>query len=282
MENENYTKEDVEKYREELINVLRRYHRKRHLALEVSDEFFNDVLFKYYGNTKTFAIPFELAKKLDLSRADFKDMYIVGMDFTGTYGVKINPQEIAGETLDSENVLFWINNCCFKVKYYSDRNASDSFLKIQHNLSNCIFNGVEFTGPFDNSFIHLSDFTGSRGAYIDPQKLKADIFMIYKKLHLDRRNTINLPMNNCVFDGVEFTGNFDNTIICGSNFAGSNNANISLQTLQRVRINKYPLIPVTDCEFTDANVVGPWYNVVGATEKMYEQCKSEEKKLIKK
>lgn len=282
MEKNNYTREDVIKYRDELIETLRKYHKQKHLVLDISDDFFNDVLFKYYGNNKLFAIPFELAKKLDLSRADFKNVYIVGIDFRGSYGVKINPQEIAGEILEEDDVLYWINNHCFQVRNYGDRSVADTFLRVEHNLSNCVFEGVEFTGPFDNSLIHFSNFTGSSGAVIDSNKLKADVFIIYKKFRGDRRMTVNLPINNCVFKDVEFIGDFDNAIICGSNFTGSLNANINLQKLQKIKMDKFHLIPVNDCDFTDAKVIGPWYNVIGATPEMYQKCEDNGKKLIKK
>ncbi len=282
MEKEKYTTEDIEKYRNDLIEILRKYHKKKHLVLDIPDDFFNEVLFRYYGNNKLFAIPFELAKKLDLSKADFKDVYIVGMNFKDSYGVRINPQEIAGETLEYDDVLYWVNNACYQVKDYGDRKASDIFLKVEHNLSNCVFEGVEFTGPFDNSLIHLSDFSGSTGVKINPQTLKGEIYMIYKKNHSDRRMPIILPMNNCVFQDVEFTGEFDNCVICGSNFTGSMNANIQLQNLKKIKVSGCNLVPVMDCDFTDADVCGPWYNVAGITPAMYEQCENKNKQLIKK
>ena len=58
-------------------------------------------------------------------------------------------------------------------------------------MSYCIFSGVEFIGPFDGAMIEESDFTGSKGAKINPQTVNFD----------------DLP--TCVLIDVEIINNID-------------------------------------------------------------------------
>lgn len=78
----------------------------------------------------------KLMSKIDFDGVSFDSALINSTDFTGSKGVKINPQTI--------------------------------FFK---NLSNTVCSGVEFIGPFDGVDLFYTDFTGSKGAMINPQTI---------------------------------------------------------------------------------------------------------------
>lgn len=126
----------IEKLREELIKELINYEGEEKLKLNITKPLLNSLVFTACNDYKVFAIPFELLKKLDLSKLSFDKVRIVGLDFTGTYGVKINPQQV------------W-----------------------NKNFYNVKLNGVELIGPFYGAKIRYTDFTGSKGALIDSETL---------------------------------------------------------------------------------------------------------------
>lgn len=94
---------------------------------------------KYYSNKRILLCrdDWELIKKLDLSDITFRNVDIDGLDFTGSYGVKINPQ-----------IVF--DKSCRLTK----------------------FKDVEFVGSFDDVDIYGADFTGSKEAFISISKVR--------------------------------------------------------------------------------------------------------------
>ena len=250
---EDYEKVLINEYRNYLINMLCDYRGDVHIKLDVSKSFFNKILFRKIGNYKIFAIPFELAKKLDLSDADFNGVNIIGLNFRGSYGVKINPQNIAGEILEKDNILYWVNDNKYRIDSFGDKDTVDAFLQIKHSLNNCVFDGVKFIGPFDNSLIRCSNFSGSKFAKINPETLVGDLYIINKKMDVEKKR-IMLPLTNCVFKDVEFCGNFDDTVIYNSNFKGSNGANIDLSRLKKFIIDNSECIPINGCDFSDTDI----------------------------
>lgn len=130
----------IEKLREELIKELTNYEGEEKLKLNISKNLLNSLVFTTYNDYKVLAIPFELLKKLDLSKLSFNKVRIVGLDFTGTYGVKINPQQV------------W-NKDFYNVK----------------------LNGVELVGSFYGTKLKFTDFTGSKGALISSETLLDNI-----------------------------------------------------------------------------------------------------------
>ena len=255
MEEEKYSRILIEKYRRELTEKLAEYKGDEPIRLNWPVEFLNKVLFMRYGNLKIFAIPFKLVKKLDLSNVDFSGMDISGMNFKNTYGVKINPQKLAGEMLEDEDALCFIGKYPHKINTLGNSDSCDISMFVKHFMVNCVFENVLFTGPFNNTFINHCNFKGSVNATINPQELLGDLFMINKKMDLDIKK-IQLPMVNCVFSDVEFDGSFDNSIIYGSDFTGSKGASIDISKLEKINIRGEDVIPIGGCVFNDANVYG--------------------------
>lgn len=128
------------------------------------------LIFREYVNEgkslRIIAFSNDILRKIDLSSVSFDGVSVAKYDFTGLTGVKINPETV-----------------------------------YEKDLSHCKFDGVEFIGNFDNCTIYGSDFTGSKGAVIDPYRKK---------------------MNDCKFSGVTFLDNWIDTDVSGCDFTGSN------------------------------------------------------------
>ena len=132
--------EKIKELRKKLIEQLKKLEDGSHIMLDYDPRLLEMVLFKktilIKKQYKQFALPKEALEKIDFSNVNFDDFYATNFDFTGLYGIKLNPQTIYDKNL----------NCS-------------------------ILNGVTFIGPFDDVSIQCTDFTGSTGAYIDPTKL---------------------------------------------------------------------------------------------------------------
>lgn len=111
--------------------------------LDCSKELLDRIVFDYrakFPNGDTYKDVFyeffKLKSKIDFDGVSFDGAIIAHRDFTGSKGIKINPQ-----TIFFKDFLF---TAC-----------SD----------------VEFIGPFDGADIRFADFTGSKGAKINPQTI---------------------------------------------------------------------------------------------------------------
>ena len=121
---------------------------KEPIKLDIEKELLEAILFdKQENGGKKFAHRFDeefehpfdkIIYKIDLTDVSFDGVYVGSIDFTGSKGVKINPQTIKNKVL-------------FGTK----------------------LSGVEIIGPFDGVDIRTTDFTGSRGAKINPQTVKS-------------------------------------------------------------------------------------------------------------
>lgn len=124
------------------------------------------------------AFDFNLIKKLDLTNASFDNVDIRCLDFTGSYGVVLDPQKVYQKSViktilastkivgdfDDVIVTFADFTRSHGAKIKPEKVASK-------DLSYTKLCDVEFTGTFDNCNIIGSDFTGSRGAVINPQTI---------------------------------------------------------------------------------------------------------------
>lgn len=111
--------------------------------LDCSKELLDRIVFDYrakFPNGDTykdiFYEFFKLKSKIDFDGVSFDGVIMTQRDFTGSKGIKINPQTI------------FLRIFCFTA-------CSD----------------VEFIGPFDGADIRFADFTGSKGAKINPQTI---------------------------------------------------------------------------------------------------------------
>ena len=162
----------------------------------------------------------KLMSKIDFDGVSFDRALIHGRDFTGSKGVKINPQTIYGKKLNRTKFTGVKFIGPFDYAEISGANFTGSKgAKINPqtiwfgDLSNTVCSGVKFIGPFHDARISGANFTGSKGAEINPQTI------FFKSL------------SNTVCSGVEFIGPFDDARISGANFTGSKGAKINPQTI---------------------------------------------------
>lgn len=92
--------EFIEKLRKDLVSELLKYEGNEKIKLDLSIEELEDLIFTFNcSGARKIAINFELIKKLDLSGVSFDNVDIRHLDFTGSKGVKINPQTVYNKNL---------------------------------------------------------------------------------------------------------------------------------------------------------------------------------------
>ena len=223
--------------RQRIMSELSKIEEGMHITLDFDEKIIDYILFDYSHNFKSFALPRKYLEKIDFSNVNFKDFKAHDFDFSNLYGVKLNPQ-----------ILF-------------DKNLMDATLK-----------GVEFIGPFDEVKICRTDFSGSKGAFINPNTLGSSSINTYDiDRYIDERPVF---IELCNFKDVTFTEEFlpkritslKNTWfssasiiyktfnINGCNFKGSTNAKINLGAIS----TRFGLI---GCTLTDATLNGDFYKL---------------------
>ena len=167
----------------------------------------------------------KLMSKIDFDGVSFDGVNISITDFTGSKGVKINPQTIWFGDLS--------NTICSGVKFTGPFDYAKIFganftgskgaeINPQTiwlgDLSNTICSGVKFTGSFDGVTISGANFTGSKGAKINPQTICGK----------------NLLGTICA--DVKFTGSFDDVKMNDeTSLDGSNARYIDIDSCERVK-----------------------------------------------
>ena len=180
----------------------------------------------------------------------FDYTYMYDTNFAGSKGVKIDPQRVYNKDL---------RGCTFfgvkfigpfdgakisRANFTGSKGALISPQKIYYrDFRFCVLSGVIFIpedygmrsvfniiGKFDGAYLFKTNFTGSMGARINPQKV------------------IKRDLSGCIFSGVEFDGSFDGANISKTNFTGSRGAIINPQTV----INK----DLSGCTFSGVEFVG--------------------------
>lgn len=216
-------REQINKLREELVNELKNYNKKKHIKLNIPKLVLNMILFdnKLGDSRRDFAIPFELMKKLHFERVSFNNVPVSCLDFTGTRGVKIDPQgvykkDLSGTVLcDTEITGPFDDVRVMATNFKGAKNAKVNPQKVfNRDLFHTVLSGVEISGPFDDVSIVSTNFTGSRGAIINPQTVRGK------------------DLTNAVLKGVKITGFFTGATIVGANFEGALGAKVNPQTVR--------------------------------------------------
>ena len=222
----------------EIRNILREelknYCGKEHIKLNISEKNLRRILTK----NSRFVLDFELVKKLDLTGFRFINIDISGLDFTGSKGVKINPQTIRNK-----------------------------------DMHLCKLNGVTLIGTLDDVLIVGTDFTNSKGAIINPQTIAyknmsgaklcdAKLIDEVKDVYIVGTNftgciggatiladrVIDKDFRHTVLSGTNIVGSLDWAKLDYSNFSHSKGAIIDLQrTYNRT---------VEGAKLVDATIVG--------------------------
>ena len=208
----------------------------------------------------------------------FDNVSIQCTDFTGSTGAYINPTKLYFKDEYDENKinmtnckfngvtftspikilnLGYVRHYCYYSSYLSksvalpnikgsdftgSRNAiiyMDYMNKYEMSLVGCTLTDTTIIGEVSCN-IGNTDFSGSRGQ---------NILGIETKVPINPQKLPNKSMQNCKFDGIKFTGLFDEAIIAGSDFTGSTNATIELNRIDKE--HNYD-----DVNFTDTTVIG--------------------------
>lgn len=133
------TNKEIFEIRRMLLKLLRVCPENKNINLKINAGTLKTILCDYDKNNEEykFFADFDLLKKIDLTGFDFTGVMVMGLDFHGSKGVKINPQTV------------WCKFLCFGN-----------------------FHNVQFIGPFDGACIHHANFSGSKGAVIPLREIK--------------------------------------------------------------------------------------------------------------
>ena len=202
-----------------------------------------------------------ILSKIDFSNISFDNVCITGVDFSKMRNVKINPQKIhrkdmcycklkGVEFIGSEglNLVDLFNGVAiYKADFTGSKGAIiNPQTIVNKNLEHTKFNSVEFKDItqkvpqdelFDDVKIYETDFTGSKGAKINPLRIHA------------------YELGNSKFSGVEFIGPFYKATINGCDFTGSKGAIIDPSFLGWTNNIIY------DINFRDAQIIGEFDNI---------------------
>ena len=198
----NYLSSKLEKYEGEPIK----------LDIDNLDE----ILFSDSDTGRRFAIPVEIAKKIDMIGVSFDEFYASGFDFSGFKGVEIDPNKLYEKQFLSTNfagVTFTeeFDNCSFEEVSFAG--SKGAVIKPSNNviLSGNNFKNVTFTGAISSGDITYCSFEGSNNAVInlDVPGVQYPIRVLY----------------GAVLTDATIIGTFDGCSIKGANFKGAKNEN---------------------------------------------------------
>ena len=196
----------------ELSNYTGNEKRKINIDPKILEKLIFRNIIKENARYKIFDINDDLIKKLDLSGISFDNFNAFNFNFSGLYGVNINPQTIFEKDLkfsklNGVEITGPLDGCKIKcTDFTGSTGAKINPQTIYAKFLGCSnLGGVEIIGPLDDCIIHHTNFTGSKGAKINPQT-------VYLK---------DLSYSN--LDGVEITDSLDDCIVDCANFTNSKN-----------------------------------------------------------
>ena len=235
-------KSSIVEIRQTIVDELSNYEGEP-IKLDLPGELLEEILFDHIVHydenknrtvSKYFAyqldndyLPCDIIRKIDFTGVSFDD-FKCSINFKGIKGVTINPQKVyekdlTGAKLDGvtleldERGFDGVTLCGTSFKGARVKDGGPITINPQvlmpRIVSSCVFDGVVFNGSFDGVYVYGADFTGSMGAWIDPQTISCS-------------NLEETKLSN-----VCFVNNFDGISIEGADFTGSINAFIDPQTI---------------------------------------------------
>lgn len=142
----------------------------------------------------------KVISKIDFSNVPFDNVNVTNIDFSGSCGVKINPQTIYAKNLSGaklNGVEFIGNNTVNEIDLFEGVKVSNTNFAgskgarinpqtiYEKNLSHCLLTDVDFTGfTFDGANLCDTDFTGSKGARINPNLVKNASYTSFNHVEL--------------------------------------------------------------------------------------------------
>ena len=170
--------EKIKLLRDRVVEELSKVGEGEHVLLNYDPYILSLLIFDREYEFKKFALPREILMKIDFSNVSFDNFNVEGVDFTGLYNVKLNPQFL------------------YKKSIYNTK-----------------LNGVTFIGSFDETEIRYADFTGSIGAHINPMRTVRRYNQIYQEYYYKLENCnfngvtfTGMFDRNCVICGSKFKG----------------------------------------------------------------------------
>jgi len=206
----------IELKRKAIVELLKDIHIDKPIVLPFSNEETHALIFEknedadsntYYKFNQDM---YNIIKLIDFSCISFDNVCLNGVDFTGVYGVKINPQTVYKKSLIDIN-FYGIEFCSNdkgnqidlfdgveirKVDFLGSKGARINPQTIKNKcFDHCLLTDVDFTGfSFDDVSLSSSNFKGSKGAVIDPNKLKQIFNVQFSDVEL-----LDIPKNELVF-----------------------------------------------------------------------------------
>ena len=183
---------------------------------------------------------FNNIKKPDLSGVCFDNIDVRSFDFTGCKGVKINPREVLGRSLENTKLngveiigsFDGVDIECTDFTGSKGAKINPQTIEVK-NLRGTELSGVEIIGSFDGVNIERTNFTGSKGAKIDPQTIR------------------NKNLSGITLSDAEIIGPFDGVDIRFTDFTGSKGAKIDPQTVRYRSLRNTKLSGVEIIGFLD-------------------------------
>ena len=153
------------------------------------------------------------SRYIDIQCVKFKDVTftvafnyetsLYEVDFTGSKNARINANKLlyyglTGCILKDATIIGDIRSRILETDFTGAKSERLGFptkirinpQKTNHNFKNTKFNGVVFSGSFDNCIIDNTDFTGSEKAFIDLRKINED--SKYNNCNFSNATVINL------------------------------------------------------------------------------------------
>ncbi len=241
----------IEKIRKYLLRRLS--HFKGVIKLDdFTEQELDEILFNYRTigkkEAKSFALPIEVLRKIDMSNVSFKDFYARGVDFSELTGVRIDPNQIydryycdvnfSGVKFLDEVSSAFLEGC----KFAGSENAviGDD---VRYGGANN-FADVTFKAPITSGILNDSNFAGSKGAVIELGEGKVSLIM------------------DCCLKDATIKGNLIGCIIKGADFRGastSDNEKIELYPEKIAPEDAYAshIKNFSDCHFAGVKFMGP-------------------------
>lgn len=248
MKNRKLTYEEIFEIRKFLVKELINIKNNEYIKLDLGEGVLEQIIFNINeDDRKVFVFDNTLMSKLDLTEISFDNVDVRGYDFTGTHGVKINPQTVWNRNfentrLNGVEIIGPFDDCFIQT---TDFTGSRGVVINPQTVWDKDFeltklNDVEIIGSFDDCFIQRTDFTGSKGAKINPSKLRL----------IDERGFYRRVLRNTKLKDTEIIGSFDRCVIEGTSFTGSKGAVINPQTVWDKNFRNTVL--------TDAKIIAPF------------------------
>ena len=217
-----YDENIIEELSAHFFSLLTKYESKKKLLLNNVDiKLLKRIIFKDEKVCYKIRDKYKsLYKKIDFSNIDFDNVDVREFDFTGTKGVKINPQKVYYKNLVRTKlygveITGSLDGCVvigtdFTESIGAKLNPQTVYKK---NLCDTKLSDVEIIGDFEDVYICGTDFTGSKGANINLQKIRNKTLFFTKLCDsVLIGNLDNVCTSYTDFDGCIFYDQFINKI----------------------------------------------------------------------